>query len=116
MAYINGTVAGEGWSQGHRGTIQIPAAQEQALNTRWREAEVYHTRQDTKWLYKDAPEVMQHITAGCKMQAGKANLELHNQVTGIVYRKYCAEYGLDVPGLKWVTYPKLIENDDAKIL
>ncbi|XP_051924320.1 uncharacterized protein LOC127602290 [Hippocampus zosterae] len=95
----------------------ILAAQEQALNTRAIEAQIYHTRQDPRCrLYKEAPETIQHITAGCKMLAGKAYMERHNQVAGIVYRNICAEYGLETPRSKWETPPKVVENDRAKIL
>ena len=45
------------------------AAQEQALTTKSVESRLYHTRQDTGCrLCKDAPEKVQHITTGCKMQ------------------------------------------------
>ena len=38
-------------------------------STRSIEAGVYKTRQDPRYrLYKDAPETVQHIIAGCKMQ------------------------------------------------
>uniref|UniRef100_A0A669EZW7 Reverse transcriptase domain-containing protein n=1 Tax=Oreochromis niloticus TaxID=8128 RepID=A0A669EZW7_ORENI len=95
----------------------IMAAQEQALSTRSIEAGVYHTRQDPRCrLCKDAPETIQHITAGCKMLAGKAYMERHNQVAGIVYRNICAEYNLEVPRSKWETPPRVMENDRAKIL
>ena len=76
----------------------ILAAQEQALGTRSIEAGVYHTRQDPRCrLCKDASETVQHIVAGCKMQAGTANTERHNQAAGIVYRNICSEYKLDPP-------------------
>ncbi|KAK7886240.1 hypothetical protein WMY93_025861 [Mugilogobius chulae] len=95
----------------------ILAAQEQALSTRAIEAQIYHTRQDPRCrLCKEAPETIQHITAGCKMLAGKACMERHNQVAGIVYRNICAEYGLETPRSKWETPPKVVENDRAKIL
>lgn len=95
----------------------ILAAQEQALGTRAIEAQIYHTRQDPRCrLCKEAPETVQHITAGCKMLAGKAYMERHNQVAGIVYRNICAEYGLETPGSRWETPPKVVENDRAKIL
>ncbi|KAK7895269.1 hypothetical protein WMY93_020594 [Mugilogobius chulae] len=95
----------------------ILAAQEQALSTRAIEAQIYHTRQDPRCrLCKEAPETVQHITAGCKMLAGKAYMERHNQVAGIVYRNICAEYGLETPSSKWETPPKVVENDRAKIL
>ncbi|KAK7930440.1 hypothetical protein WMY93_006835 [Mugilogobius chulae] len=95
----------------------ILAAQEQALSTRAIEAQIYHTRQDPRCrLCKEAPETVQHITAGCKMLAGKAYMERHNQVAGIVYRNICAEYGLETPRSKWETPPKVVENDRAKIL
>uniref|UniRef100_A0A3B5PPD0 Reverse transcriptase domain-containing protein n=1 Tax=Xiphophorus maculatus TaxID=8083 RepID=A0A3B5PPD0_XIPMA len=95
----------------------ILAAQEQALNTRAIEAQIYHTRQDPRCrLCKEAPETVQHITAGCKILAGKAYMERHNQVAGIVYRNICAEYGLETPGSKWETPPKVAENARAKIL
>ena len=54
----------------------IIAAQEQVLDTSSIEAGVYHTRQDPRCrLCKDAPETVQHITAGCKMLACKAHLD-----------------------------------------
>ena len=59
---------------------------------------------------------MQHITAGRKMQEGKAYLELNSQVTAIIYRNSCADYRLEVPGSRWATAPKVIENNQAKIL
>ncbi|TWW69428.1 ATP-dependent Clp protease proteolytic subunit, mitochondrial [Takifugu flavidus] len=95
----------------------LMAAQEQALSTRATEARVYHTRQDPRCrLCGDAPETVQHITAGCKMLAGKAYMERHNQVAGIVYRNICTEYGLEVPGSRWETPTKVLENKQAKIL
>uniref|UniRef100_A0A3B3HDB2 HAT C-terminal dimerisation domain-containing protein n=1 Tax=Oryzias latipes TaxID=8090 RepID=A0A3B3HDB2_ORYLA len=95
----------------------ILAAQEQALSTRAIEAQIYHTRQDPRCrLCKEAPETIQHITAGCKMLAGKAYMERHNQVAGIIYRNMCAEYGLETPRSKWETPPKVVENERAKIL
>ena len=64
--------------------------------------EVYHTRQDPRYrLCKDAPETVQHIVAGCKMLAGSAYMERHNQVAGIVYRNICTQYGLEVPKSQW---------------
>ena len=82
----------------------IMAAQEQALSTRSIEVGIYHTRQDPRCrLCKDAPETVQHIIAGCKMQAGTAYMERHNQVAGIVYRNICTEYGLEVPRSEWKT-------------
>ncbi|XP_078808275.1 uncharacterized protein LOC144994388 [Oryzias latipes] len=95
----------------------ILAAQEQALSTRAIEAQIYHTRQDPRCrLCKEAPETIQHITAGCKMLAGKACMERHNQVAGIIYRNMCAEYELETPRPKWETPPKVVENERAKIL
>nr|XP_020470896.1 rho-related GTP-binding protein RhoA-B-like [Monopterus albus] len=43
-------------------------------------------------------------------------MERHNQVAGIVYRNICAEYRLEVPKSRWDTPPKVVENDQAKIL
>ncbi|TWW53997.1 hypothetical protein D4764_0291640, partial [Takifugu flavidus] len=75
------------------------AAQEQALNTRAIEARVYHTTQDPRCrLCGEAPETVQDITGWCKMLAGKAYMERHKQVAGIMYRNICTEYGLEVPG------------------
>ncbi|KAI3377065.1 hypothetical protein L3Q82_000275 [Scortum barcoo] len=46
--------------------VLIMVAQEPALSTRVIEARVYHTRQDPRCrLCKEAPETIQHITAGC---------------------------------------------------
>ena len=50
------------------------------------------------------------------MLAGKAYMERHNQVAGIVYRNICAEYKLETPRSKWEAPPKVMENDQAKIL
>ncbi|TWW73493.1 hypothetical protein D4764_15G0008870 [Takifugu flavidus] len=95
----------------------LMAPQEQALSTKAIEARVYHTTEDPGCrLCGDAPETVQHITAGCKMFAGKAYMERHNQVAGIVYRNICTEYGLEVPGSRWETTPKVLENKQAKIL
>ena len=92
----------------------ILAAQEQALGTRSIEAGVYHTRQDPRCrLCKDASETVQHIVAGCKMQAGTAYTERHNQVAGIVDRNICSEYGLDPPKSRWETPQKVVENNGA---
>ena len=88
----------------------ILAAQEQALGTRSIEAGVYHTRQDPRCrLCKDASETVQHIVAGCKMQAGTAYTERHNQVAGLVYRNICSQYGLEPP-------QKVVEYKRAKLL
>ncbi|KAF7655094.1 hypothetical protein LDENG_00060930, partial [Lucifuga dentata] len=62
------------------------------------------------------PETVQHLVSGCKMLAGTAYTEKHNQVAGIVYRNVCAEYRLEVPKSKWETPPKVVENGRAKVL
>ena len=54
--------------------------------------------------------------AGCKIQAGTAYTERHNQVAGIVYRNICTVYGLDPPKSRWEIPQKVVENDRAKIL
>ena len=38
-------------------------------------------------------------------------MERHHQVASIVYRNIRAKYGLEVPGSKRTTSPKVIEND-----
>ena len=59
----------------------IMAAQDQELSTGSIEAGIYHIRQDPSCrLCKEAPETVQHKIAGCKMQAGTAYMERHNQV------------------------------------
>ena len=50
------------------------------------------------------------------MLTGKAYLEGHNQVAGIIHRNISAEYGLEVPGSRWETPSKMIENERVKIL
>lgn len=51
---------------------------------------VYNNRQEPRCrLYQDAPERIQHITAVCKMLAGRAYMELYNKVVSIVYRNIC---------------------------
>lgn len=42
-----------------------------------------------------------------KMLAGRAFMEHHNQVAGIVYRNICAEYVLEVARSKWYTPPRV---------
>lgn len=70
----------------------IMATQDQALRRRLIEAWVYHTRRDPKCRQcKDAPRT--------------AYLEHHNQVAGNLYRNINTEYGLKVPGSKWITPP-----------
>lgn len=54
----------------------IVAAQERALGLRSIEAVVYHTSKKPKCrLYRDALEIIQHITAECKMLAGSAYIQ-----------------------------------------
>ncbi|TWW76583.1 hypothetical protein D4764_13G0012450 [Takifugu flavidus] len=50
-----------------------------------------------------------------KSMDGKAYMEWDNQVSGIVYRSICTEYGLEVPGSRWETPLKVPENKHAKI-
>jgi len=52
------------------------AAQEKALSTRSIETVVYHTGRDPK----EASETVQHIMAGCRIEAGTAYVERLNQV------------------------------------
>ena len=92
----------------------IMAAQEQALNIRSIDGRIYHTRQDPRCrLCKEAPETEQHITAAWK---SKAYMQRYNQVAGIIHRNICANYGLEVPGSRWETPSKVIENKRIKIL
>lgn len=64
----------------------IMAGWEQELSSRSIEARMYRTRQVPRYrLCKDASETVQHIAVGCKMKAGTAYIEHHNQVAGIVY-------------------------------
>ena len=93
-------VAGDGWSQGqHRGSDHN--SKRTGLKHKINRGRVYQTRQDVKCrLCKDTIETVQHITAGYKMQAGKAYIGHHNQVAGIVYRNISAKYGLEVLGSK----------------
>lgn len=46
-------------------------------------------------MQADAPEAAQHIKAGCQIHAGKAYMEHHNQMTGMMYRNICVN-GLEV--------------------
>ena len=50
------------------------------------------------------------------MLTGKADMERHNQVAGIIHRNIYAEYGLEVSGSRWKTPLKVIENEQVKIL
>ena len=43
-------------------------------------------------------------------------MELLNQVAGIIHRNICTKYGLEVPGSRWETPPKVIENEPVKNL
>ncbi|XP_037549573.1 usherin [Nematolebias whitei] len=95
----------------------IMAAQEQTISTLAIEIGVYQTRHHPRCkLCKYAPETGQNILAGCKIQAGKAYMEHHEQAAGIVYRNICAKYGLEVPQLKLETPPKVVEKGRTKIL
>ena len=50
-------------------------------------------------------------------EAGRQTyMEHHNQAGGIIHRNICAEYRLKVPGSRWETPPKVIENEWVKIL
>lgn len=75
----------------------IMAAHKPTLSTRSIEAGVYHTRRDSRynpWI--DAPETVQHITTGCKIQTWMAYMGRHNHVAGTLYRDICTSYGLEV--------------------
>ncbi len=92
----------------------IMAAQEQALSTRSLEAGA--GQEPRCRLFKDAPETVQHIVTGCKMQTETAYMGRHNHEARPVYRNIRSEYGLEVPRSEWATPPKVVENDRAKIL
>ncbi|KAM6449746.1 uncharacterized protein PHA67_017094 [Liasis olivaceus] len=95
----------------------IIATQKQAPSTRSIEVGVYHSRQGPRCrLCREASETVQHIMAGCKMQARTAYTEWHNQVAGIVYRNICTVYGLDLLKSRWEIPQKVMENNRAKIL
>ncbi|CAH2278601.1 Hypothetical predicted protein [Pelobates cultripes] len=85
----------------------ILTAQEQALCKRSIEVGVFHTRQDPRC--KEAPATIQHLGAVCKMLAGTAYTEKHNQVTGIVYQIICTDYGLDLPNSIWEIPQRVVE-------
>ncbi|XP_061895633.1 prominin-1-A-like [Entelurus aequoreus] len=93
------------------------AAQEQAISTRAIETRIYQSRSDPRCrLCKEAPETVQHIVAGCKMLAGSAFMERHNQVARIVYRNICNQYGIEVPKSQWAIPQKVGKNNRAKDL
>lgn len=76
----------------------------------------YHILLDPKWRqWKDAPETVQLLIAECKMKAGKAYMEHHNQVAGMnnIQEHLC--HGLEVPQAKWETPPRVAEGDRAKV-
>lgn len=43
-------------------------------------------------------------------------MERHYRVTSIVYRNICVEYGLETIGTEWETPPKVVVNDQTKVL
>ena len=95
----------------------IMAAQEQALRTRYIEARLYGTRQDARCrLCKEQDETIMHIISGCKILAGKAYLERHNQVANILHRNISKEFGFDVSANWWDLPEKVCENEKVKIL
>ena len=82
------------------------AEQEQGLITRLIGARICYTRQDPRCrLFKDAHN------AGCKMLAGTAYLEQHNQVAGMVYRYIFTQYELEFLGSKWDNRHFLFQTD-----
>lgn len=44
------------------------------------------------------------------MQPSVAYTELYNQMAGSVHSNICDEHGLEVPGSKWETPPKVVDN------
>ena len=65
------------------------------LRSRAKETRVYQRGswgQAAKW-----PPTVQHMIAECKMQAGKAYMEYHNRVAGILYRNIYTEHGVVSP-------------------
>lgn len=47
---------------------------------------------------------------------GTKKIAFHNQVAGIVYGNIFAKYGLESRGQKWVNVPRMVENDQTKIV
>lgn len=106
-------MAGQRWTDSTEALIR--AAHDQALSTRLIEAGFYHTKQDSRCrLCNDGNERIRHITGGCNMLAGRASMERHNQVAGIVQQNVCAQYGLEVSKSKWDMPTKVIEYDQTK--
>lgn len=94
------------------------AEQKRALITRAIEAiqDRPHQARSKVQACKEAPETTQDKTAGCKNLAGKAYLEQHNKVGGILYRNIYTKLGLETLKSKWDTPTKVVKNNWAKIL
>ena len=77
-------------------------------------------RKSYQWLEKDRTEALilaaQEQALGTRSIEAGVYTEQYNQVTVIVYRNICSEYGLDPPKSSWETLQKIVENNRAKLL
>ena len=80
----------------------IVAAQDQALNTRYRERKIHKKHVNSKCrICHQFEETIEHITSGCPILAQKDYIERHDRVCTQLHYSLCKEYGIEVDADKW---------------
>lgn len=88
----------------------ITAAQDQALNTRYRDRKIHGRVRDSKCrICHQFEETIDHIISGCPILAQKDYIERHDNVCAQLHFSLCKEYGIVVDSDKWYEHkPKSI--------
>ena len=80
----------------------IVAAQDQALNTRYRERKIHKKHVNSKCrICHQFEETIEHITSDCPILAQKDYIERHDRVCIQLHYNLCKEYEIDVDADKW---------------
>lgn len=96
----------------------IVAAQDQALNTRYRQKRIHGTRIDGRCrLCHEFDETIDHVVAGCPVLAKKEYIERHDRVGTQVHFQLCKELGVKVGTEKWYQHQpeRVMNSEDGKV-
>ena len=96
----------------------ITAAQDQALRTKWFEANILKTTSDPLCRRCNKySENVQHIISGCPELAQGVYLQRHNAVASFIHWKLCKQLNLPCNDSWYEHEPcKVVEDNDTKIL
>ena len=96
----------------------ITAAQDQALNTKYHQAQIFGINEDSKCLMcKKTNETVSHILNMCKKLTTNNYLKRHNNVAAIIHRNICQHYVIQACKTPWKHHPEPVaENKEVKVL